>query len=417
LKRILGALGIFFGTIVGMLALMTITSNLWELTPWGGAHRRPLGPLPDPRLELTTATRQVIIDAQPQPITTVIIEDTIYLPLAELAPLLGATLEFDSGDNQGRRLLLRRGQERLTLSLGSAIVESTSGFALLDNPVVSVNNTFLVPLQLLQEHLQVGLGVTPRAIYISNRPAGSIPVLVYHAILPDAETRLAGGNTYTSMYVLCSEVFHEQMNYLYNSYFYTATLADLEDFLYRGRLLPEQLVMLHFDDGFYCNIRYAYPILKAYGFRATLFLITEKVAELGDNQPPLDYGKLTWAALPSLVGTEDVFETASHSHSLHRTQEGDSTQTLLMTATQEEVRQDLLRSFEIISNHSAYSFPLSQHTPAAISALRSSGVTMAFVGNYTYVTINSNPFNLERIGIARSADFALFRDIVHRRMR
>lgn len=52
------------------------------------------------------------------------------------------------------------------------------------------------------------------------------------------------------------------MYYLYENGFHTATLDELQPFLDGEFTLPEKTVVLTFDDGYYSNALYAYPILK-----------------------------------------------------------------------------------------------------------------------------------------------------------
>ena len=53
-----------------------------------------------------------------------------------------------------------------------------------------------------------------------------------------------------------------------------------------GAELPENPIMITFDDGYEDNYQNAYPILKKYGFTGTIFVITDFVS----NQP----NYLTW---------------------------------------------------------------------------------------------------------------------------
>ena len=56
--------------------------------------------------------------------------------------------------------------------------------------------------------------------------------------------------------------------------FVTISLRDLMLQLSIGQALPEQPVILTFDDGYIDNYTLAFPLLKEYGFTATFFLIS-----------------------------------------------------------------------------------------------------------------------------------------------
>jgi peptidoglycan/xylan/chitin deacetylase (PgdA/CDA1 family) len=273
------------------------------------------------------------------------------------------------------------------------------------------NDIILVPLCFVADVLGVGAGFANDTVILSTRPAQRIPMLVYHHILPDEKNR----TQQTNAAVISTENFEQQMRYLYDNNFYTITLDELEAFLYRGRPLPENSVMIHFDDGYYSNFVYAYPILQRYGLRAVVFFITHLIEDLGDVQPPMDHDGITWTAAHTISGTEDVFETASHSHNMHRlAPETDST--ILAMETWENILHDTRRSFEFVSNHAAYAYPRGQYNDIIIGALEEAGITMAFTVRNGYVTENSDPMRLDRFVIFRETAFWRFRSIVNGRV-
>ena len=59
--------------------------------------------------------------------------------------------------------------------------------------------------------------------------------------------------------------------------FVTIRLNSLEKYLQGKINLPAKAVVLTFDDGLKSVYRYAYPLLKEYGFSATLFVITSRI--------------------------------------------------------------------------------------------------------------------------------------------
>ena len=99
--------------------------------------------------------------------------------------------------------------------------------------------------------------------FIQIRTATGIPVLNYHQVEPK------DGNPLT----LWPEQFEAQMEYLAAEGYTTITIDEMMDALENGTSLPEKSVIITFDDGYADNYEYAYPILKKYGFKATIFLI------------------------------------------------------------------------------------------------------------------------------------------------
>ena len=65
---------------------------------------------------------------------------------------------------------------------------------------------------------------------------------------------------------------------------YTAiTVSDLLAYVQDGADLPEKPVMITFDDGYYNNYIYAYPLLKQRGMKAVVSIIGSQTALFTDN--------------------------------------------------------------------------------------------------------------------------------------
>jgi hypothetical protein len=92
-----------------------------------------------------------------------------------------------------------------------------------------------------------------------------------------------------------------------------------------GAELPERCVFLHFDDGYLDNWVFAYPILRKYGFKGTIFVNPEFVDPAPDPRPNLDdvwegrmgieeltpHGFLSWAEMRAME-QEGVMDIQSH---------------------------------------------------------------------------------------------------------
>jgi peptidoglycan/xylan/chitin deacetylase (PgdA/CDA1 family) len=148
----------------------------------------------------------------------------------------------------------------------------------------------------------------------------SIPVLMYHHVL-SREGFIASS----------IENFEKQMKFLSDNGW--KTLTSNEFYLYKmGKLtLPNKSVLITFDDGWRDNYIYAYPILKKYALKATLFVVTEWI-EQASNAKEYSYEeknhKMCKKIVPThpravictweeLVKMKDVFDIQSHTHT-HR---------------------------------------------------------------------------------------------------
>ncbi len=92
-----------------------------------------------------------------------------------------------------------------------------------------------------------------------------VPILMYHHLVED-------GGAVNSDTVQVS-TFRSHMEALRIAGYTPVSFADLRAYVTAGTALPEQPVVITFDDGYSSNYELAYPILKEYGFQATIFAI------------------------------------------------------------------------------------------------------------------------------------------------
>ena len=114
-------------------------------------------------------------------------------------------------------------------------------------------------------------------------------------------------------------VFEEQMSYLYKHGYHTIFLNDLCAFMEGKRSLPLKSVAITFDDGYLDNWIHAYPILKKYDLKATIFVVTNKVEEEGNavrfsltNDTSREQ-YLSWPEL-KLISSSGIIDVQSHTH-------------------------------------------------------------------------------------------------------
>jgi len=95
----------------------------------------------------------------------------------------------------------------------------------------------------------------------------TIPILTYHRFTEDCSSPLC----------LRSSTFEHQMRYLKENGFHVISPEELLAFLEYKQGLPKKSVLITMDDGYRSVYEVAYPILKKYGFTATLFIYTNFV--------------------------------------------------------------------------------------------------------------------------------------------
>lgn len=116
------------------------------------------------------------------------------------------------------------------------------------------------------------IGITGFIAYVENRSAYVVPVLMYHSLHKD------DGNTslYTS-----PGVFEEQMGFLARNNYNVIGPDDIVAIMKKEKRMPSKTVAITVDDGFYNFYKYAFPTLKKYNLKATVFIITDKIGKPG----------------------------------------------------------------------------------------------------------------------------------------
>ena len=112
--------------------------------------------------------------------------------------------------------------------------------------------------------LILGFGLFLRYIYIN-------PVLMYHYIV---DTDLAKKDKR----IVTPQTFEQQMHFLKVNDYNVISLEEFAKFLKHKKRIPRNTVVLTFDDGYLDNYENAYPILKKYDLKATMFVIVDSLS-------------------------------------------------------------------------------------------------------------------------------------------
>ncbi|EEG84228.1 MULTISPECIES: polysaccharide deacetylase family protein [Proteus] len=240
---------------------------------------------------------------------------------------------------------------------------------------------------------EISLG--DRLGYISSRdvkPDLGIPILTYHHILKATENhKFRHTSTTTSL-----TAFTEQMNYLKEAGYETLSLNQVAGYLNKSINLPGRAVALTFDDGLQSVYRYAYPLLKENGQRATLFVISSRIKSKTSKWAPNSLQFMSWQSLRS---SRDVFDIQSHSHFLHRLD--NNKKPIIFSRQSHTIILDLQRSQRVLSllnpHQYAFAYPFGGYNQRAINAVKASGMTLAVTTQQGKVRLGDPPFALKRL--------------------
>ncbi len=128
-------------------------------------------------------------------------------------------------------------------------------------------------------------------------------ILIYHRVEP-----YKGG--YKSLYV-SPEAFDRQMKFLYDRGYRTISLEKMKHNIEKNSIIPKTF-SITFDDGYKNNLEFAYPILKKYNFKATIFMTVNAIGK------KFSYPYMPEAqhmSVEDLKNIQDIFEIGSHTMS------------------------------------------------------------------------------------------------------
>ncbi|MBG9770764.1 polysaccharide deacetylase family protein [Bacillus vallismortis] len=101
--------------------------------------------------------------------------------------------------------------------------------------------------------------------WIKTEKPAKLPILMYHSISSGNSLRVP------------KEEFEAHMKWLHDNGYQTVTPKEAYLMLTQDKKPSEKCVLITFDDGYTDNYEDAYPVLKKYGMKATIFMIGKSI--------------------------------------------------------------------------------------------------------------------------------------------
>jgi peptidoglycan/xylan/chitin deacetylase (PgdA/CDA1 family) len=224
---------------------------------------------------------------------------------------------------------------------------------------------------------------------------------MYHAVVEGAVNR-----NINPVHVTL-DAFREQMEWLHQHNYRVVSLAEANGLLQSGEKI-ENVLALTFDDGYLSLYSLVTPILRRYGFQATLFVTTSAVgcksyAALEGYDPSYPPGDrpLTWSELTDMENSCWSIEAHGHRHLAHS------------RLTAGELKAEMGTSVRLIEQHldkkvAFYSFPFGSYNTAALQMVEELGMTAAFSVHPGFAETNSDFRRLPRTEINRRDNIRSF---------
>lgn len=137
-----------------------------------------------------------------------------------------------------------------------------------------------------------------------------LPVVMYHQLTKNEKR--------SGRYVLTVEQFEKDLMFLKSKGYQSVTVKQLIDYSQGKGELPENAIMITFDDGNETLYEYALPLLEKYGFTAVGFVVgalADHYTEIDDHN--LNYSYLNWSQIKEM-SSGNIIEIESHSFDLHK---------------------------------------------------------------------------------------------------
>jgi peptidoglycan/xylan/chitin deacetylase (PgdA/CDA1 family) len=223
-----------------------------------------------------------------------------------------------------------------------------------------------------------------------------LPILMYHSV---ADT----GPATLEPYRVSPDAFEAQLDNLRRNAYYGMTVGEWAYYLDRHRVPPGRAVVLTFDDGYHDFYEHAWPLLQAYRFPATVFVVVDNVGTVsdwdGDVSEPLPL--LDWPTIRKLQ--EAGIEFASHT--------GDHRSLTTLAPGEALVRERAARrrlEAELGRPVTSIAYPSGAVDEVARQAMRAAGHRIGLETAEGYASVWDDPMAVPRIEVTNSDDVASF---------
>jgi peptidoglycan/xylan/chitin deacetylase (PgdA/CDA1 family) len=206
-----------------------------------------------------------------------------------------------------------------------------------------------------------------------------VPILCYHRF----------GKTCKSNLCIPERTFAKQLEYLKNNGYHTIHLSDLMEFLNYKTAIPSKSVIITLDDGYRSIYEFAYPLLKRYGYTASLFIYTDFIEASGNA--------LTWNQLRKLKAAG--FEIGSHSIShadLTKKLPYENDQTYWSRITKEFVNSKKIIDRELNQDTQFFAYPYGNYNQQILDLFPKAGYKLGLTIRNGGNSFLSNPLTLKR---------------------
>lgn len=251
-----------------------------------------------------------------------------------------------------------------------------------------------------------------RVMETTTQPEGVfVPIIMYHSVL-------TGSEVYGD-YIISTAMLEKDLQYLQAKNYHTVTVKDLIGYVYEDKNLPENPVVLSFDDGYYNNYTHVLPLLKQYDMRAVISIVgqyTETFSNAEDRD--LKYSYLTWKDIGDLANS-GYFEIGNHTYDMHEfgARQGAKKKTSETPEAYAKAFKDDVKKLQTALTEKAgitpvtFTYPFGYISPESVPLLKEMGFKASLSCHEEPNFITKDPeslFNLNRYNRSRNLSTADF---------
>ena len=234
---------------------------------------------------------------------------------------------------------------------------------------------------------------------VSSRSATvCVPIIMYHQVK----------NNELGKDVISPYEFECDLKYLSDNNYSTIAMTDLINYVYEDTALPENPIILSFDDGYLSTYKYVFPLLQKYNKKIVLSIVgksTDDFSKVNDNHLT---AHLTWKHLKEMERSGFV-EIQNHTYNMHKIRNGrygcgqfcnesifDYEQIITEDVTKFEERVQLME----IAPPNTFTYPYGKYNNNTEQILKKLGYKATLSCSYGMNLINKDPeklFGLKRM--------------------
>ena len=185
--------------------------------------------------------------------------------------------------------------------------------------------------------------------------------------------------------------FTEEIEWLHQQNYHSLSLEEFYQALVNKAPIPENPILLTFDDGYSDNYSAAWPILRQYGFRGTFFITTNSVGP----------GMMNWDQLNDLARQRNSVS----SHTVHHYD--------LATLSTKQQKDELSLSKKELETHlgisvQALCFPSGSYNKTTLELMPTLGYQLGFTTKPGKVHLGDDLLTLKRLRISGGMSLTSF---------